>query len=214
MSDADADALEGCKLIKGAIGGNNSSLVINLCKKRKTSSVLLPCGAFLDLYARGVLSNFEVQNKIKVPARSISKIFGNDPQGLDYVKIDVQGFETSVLKGFGDVRPIIIEVEMSFVPLYENSSIFFDLGKRLYDEGYILFHQQYVSRGAYGKYRTTSGYEHKIPIHGDAFFMIDWSREKGLNILKGRESQWKALMLMFGMGGILDYAEDKICPKF
>ena len=214
MTDADMTDADGYKIIKGAIGKtDNSSLLINLCKKRKVSSTLQPTGKFLDLYTRGILSNFKVEKTIKVQGRSVGAIFNNDAQGLDYVKIDTQGSEFSIIKGFSNVTPIVIEVEISFVPLYKNSSIFFDFGKYLYDKGYILFHQQYVSRGAYGKYKTTSGHNNKIPIHGDAFFMPDWTREKGLNIIKGRESKWEALMLMFGMGDILNYAKNNICTK-
>ena len=49
------------------------------------------------------------------------------------MKIDVQGYESQVLAGMGPVRPIIIDIEISFIPLYKNSSIFYDIGKTLYD---------------------------------------------------------------------------------
>ena len=43
----------------------------------------------------------------------------------------------------------------------------------------------------------TRKHVNQIPIHGDAFFMPDWTRKKGIDIIKGRKAQWEALMLIF-----------------
>ena len=202
---------KGYTAVKSLIGRDNRSAVLNICKAGGLSSILQPSGKFSDLYARGDVSIFDIVKTIKLKTETISSIFNNSRDGLDLLKMDVQGFENKVIDGLVDVRPLIIETEISFVPLYKDSAIFFELGKKLYDMGYILFHLSYHSRNSYGKYLTNeTNFKNRIPVSGDAWFMPDWTRKEGVDIIKGREHQWSALMLMFGMEDILNYARDKI----
>ena len=188
---------------KGIGQKSKDGLDLYLCKKRGVSSILKPSGKFLDFYTKGNSSRFKVSKKLKINITSISDIFKHR-ESLDLLKIDVQGYELEVIKGFGKVRPLLIETEISFVPLYEDSAIFFDLGKKMYDMGYVLFHLVYSNRSINNRHIN------HIPVHGDAWFIPDWTRKKGIDIIKGRERKWEALMLIYGMEGIFDYATSEI----
>jgi FkbM family methyltransferase len=209
---SDADATESEKLsneenfhiINKGIGQKSEDCIdLYLCKSLLMSSVLKPSGKFLNFYKKGKSSAFKVTKKEKINTTNISNIFKSRSL-LDLLKIDVQGYELEVIKGFGKVRPLLIETEISFVPLYEDSATFFELGKKLYDMGYILFHSSYKSRN------VNNRHVNQIPVHGDAWFIPDWTRKKGVDIIKGRERKWEALMLIYGMEGIFNYAISEI----
>ena len=126
----------------------------------------------------------------------------------------LQGYEDRIIKGLGNMRPLIISTEISFVPLYKDSAIIFDLGKHLYDMGYIMFHQAYRSRSSPDKQLVYNPYsEVGIPLHGDAWFMPRWTSIAGAEIIKGRELKYQALMKIFGMESISKYALKNINRK-
>lgn len=187
---------------KGIGKKNKDGLTLYLCEKLAVSSILKPSGKFLDFY-KGNSSRFKIIKKLKINIASISNIF-KARGSLDLLKIDVQGYELEVVKGFGKVRPLLIETEISFLPLYEDSAIFFDLGKKMYDMGYVLFHLAYTNKSVDNRHIN------QMPIHGDAWFIPDWTRKEGIEIIRGRERKWEALMLIYGMEGIYDYAASEI----
>jgi FkbM family methyltransferase len=78
---------------------------------------------------------------IKVKTFTLDHIFEDQQlQGIDLLKIDVQGAEHLVLKGGIEAlkKTKLVYTEFSFKPLYDQSSVFFDLYKIFYDHGFIL----------------------------------------------------------------------------
>jgi len=63
-----------------------------------------------------------------------------------WLKIDVQGFELSVLKGAGDFlrKAAAIELELSLVPLYEGQPLMCDLIRFLNENGFSLVAMQEI----------------------------------------------------------------------
>jgi len=81
-------------------------------------------------------------------------------------------------------------------------------GDFLYDIGYILFYTTYAGKSSPEKHKTNKPYDETIiPLHGDAWFMPDWTRNEGIEMIKGRENHYEALMLMFGMEEIFNYSK-------
>lgn len=193
------------KVHKGIGRTSQGEVDLHLCKKPELSSFLKPNGRFLDYYTNENPSRFEVINKTKIDITNVSTIFKNR-DSLDILKIDVQGYELEVIRGLGEVRPLIIETEISFVPIYQDSATFFDLGKEIYDLGYIMFHSSYASVKSPKLLSSTNKDVNQIPIHGDAWFVPDWTRKKGMDIIKNREKKWEAIMLLYGMKSVFDYA--------
>ncbi len=189
------------------IGSKSGEVTLNICKKSKCSSILEPKGEFLDYYTSGNSERLEVIKQEKFQLTTIENLLNkNKIKNLDYLKIDVQGYEQEVLKGLGKYKPIIIKMEISFVPLYKNSSIIFEICDYLYKLGYITFHLAYCSKTSPSIFNTNKKNKHiGIPLHGDIWFMPDWTRQKGEDIIKNRESQYAALMMIFDMSHILKY---------
>ena len=74
-------------------------------------------------------------------------------QPIDFLKIDVQGYELEVLKGSArsllDVAVIYIEV--SFVELYKQQPLFFDIHAFLTKFGFKLFNLYELSSSTTGR---------------------------------------------------------------
>ena len=47
-------------------------------------------------------------------------------------------------------------------------------------------------------------------MHGNAWFMPDWTRSEGKKIINGRDDKWFAIMLIFGMENVFNYASDRM----
>lgn len=195
------------------IGPKNGEVTFNICKKNKCSSILEPKGKFLDYYTSGDSDRLTVTHQKIFPLITIENLLNkNKINTLDYLKIDVQGYEQEVLRGLGEYKPIMIKLEISFVPLYKKSSIIFEVCDYLYKLGYISFHLAYCSKTSPSIFNTNKKNKHiGIPLHGDIWFMPDWTRKIGKDIIKNRETQYAALMMIFDMSHILKY--NKIMPE-
>ena len=193
-------------LIPKLIGKTEGRATLWITEKETGSSVHQPIDTFLNLYSSGDSGRFDCIKQVEYPMTTIAAVLKETSREVHYLKLDTQGNELDVLEGLGEYRPIIIKTEISFVPLYKDQITFFHLAKYLYDMGYILFHLAY--RSSHGPPNKTGEIfcETVIPMHGDAWFMPDWTREKGREIIREREKEYKALMLIFGLGEIFEYA--------
>ena len=179
---------------------------LNITRAVGCSSILEPNFEWID-YHQPNDRRWDVINSVEIEQTTLEKICEKNGLQIDCLKLDVQGYEDRIIKGLGNVRPLIISTEISFVPLYKDSAIIFDLGKQLYDMGYIMFHQAYRSRSSPDKQLLDNPYsEVGIPLHGDAWFMPRWTSIAGAEIIKGREVKYQALMKIFGMESIAKYA--------
>lgn len=202
---------QGYTVIKSLIGGKQGKAVLNIGYHGGTSSVLEQIGSFLEFYTSGNTKRFDVVDKVELPMTTIQAIMEKEPVQLDYLKLDTQGNELDILKGMGDFRPLIIKTEISFVPLYKDTCLFFDVGQFLYELGYILFHTTYYARSSPQKHISRNPFsETLIPTHGDAWFCPDWTRPEGRAMIESREAVYRALMEIFGMSAIYMYAKRKL----
>ena len=215
LVEPDPEALlqnrKGDTVIKNLIGGKDEKVFLNICKSRMVSSILDLNGEFLDYLAAGDTERFDVIDRILLPMSTIESAMKKTGNRVDYLKMDTEGTEHEIIKGFGDFRPLIIKTEIGFVSIRKDQAIFFHLGKELYDMGYILFHLAYGGKSAPAKYKSNKPWNETImPLQGDAWFMPDWTRSEGIKMIKGRKNSYKALMEIFGMREILKYSLDKI----
>jgi len=190
-------------LIPNLVGGREGRVQLNITRKGMCSSILQPNLDVLNLWTSGDARRFEVVQKKEFDMTTIYSVLSETGRQIDYLKLDTQGTELDILKGMGNYRPIIIKTEISFLPLYKDQTIFYDLAKFLFDAGYAMFHLAYASKSSPQHARGPTPYSGTlIPVHGDAWFMPDWTRETGRKIFEGREREYRALMLIFGMGEI------------
>ena len=137
-----------------ALGDVNEKKIINISKRIDSSSIL----------------DFELQDKVFKNTTQQSKELINVKKLDDYIntikgehillKIDVQGYEKNVLLGginlLKKVRYIFIE--LSFIELYKNQPLFYDIYNLLINRGFIL------------KSINNLTYENSFCIQGDFLF--------------------------------------------
>ena len=106
------------------------------------TSLYRPDPKVIDLFdtlgAAGPGGNFHVIRTEPVETRRLDDIPECPP--ADYLKLDVQGAELDVLRGAATslARAVVIELEVEFVPLYENQPLFGDLQTFLRGHGFVL----------------------------------------------------------------------------
>ena len=192
-------------LIPKLMGNKEGRAVLNITRKETNSSIYEPKGTFLNVYTSGSTGRFDCIKQVEFEMTTIARVLKETSRDVHYLKLDTQGNELDILEGLGEYRPLIIKTEVEFVPIYKDQNIFFDLAKFLCDMGYVQFHLSYISRSS-PKARDKPFAGTLIPILGDAWFMPDWTRGKGRGIIRKREKEYEALMLIFGLGEIFEYA--------
>jgi hypothetical protein len=99
------------------------------------------------------------------------------------------------------------------VELYKSQPLFYDVTKFLYELGYIMCDLDIVARPN-GEYYglttpTTGDFSRGIPFTGDAFFMPDWMRPSGQEIIARNSRKWASTLIMRGYADIVEV----VCSK-
>ncbi len=195
-------------VIPSLLGEKVGTRILNIGQRGGTSSYYEPTGEFLELYTSGNSDRFNIVEKIELPMTTLEKVLDDEELKVDYIKLDTQGSELDILSGLNKNLPLFIKTEISFVPIYKDGALFFELGKFLYNKGYLMFHQTYYARSAPDKHLSSKRYEETVlPMHGDAWFCPDWTRENGKKMIQGRKEEFEALMNLFGMKHLYQYSK-------
>ena len=195
----------GKKVIEDVIYSKKTEIDFYETRDLHASSIYKPQGPFLDLYNSdpAYIARYEAVQIHKLMANTLKNVLEDlQVQQIDFLKIDVQGAEKDVLEGLGDYRPLLLIVELQFLPLYHDvpygSEILNYLNKEL---GYIPFILSHNFNGA------------MYPNVKDGFFMPNWMDPRGRKLILEREKEYIALMLMFGQTRILKHVANKIDMK-
>lgn len=121
--------------------GNGKPATFHRCRYNGCSSLYKPDPGIIDLFTSlGDPANafFEVLGTSEVKTKRLDDV--GEVQACDCLKIDVQGAELDVLKGA--VRTLretaVVEVEVEFVPLYENQPLFAEIDMFMRKNGFLL----------------------------------------------------------------------------
>ena len=120
------------------VGAENQELVINISDNLASSSFLNVTHLSTEA-AKGSQFKDTARTKI-VRLDSFLPAHVKNHENI-YLKIDVQGFETEVLKGIAAILSMIkvIQVEMSFVPLYEKGPLYDDIISWFTHRGFEIY---------------------------------------------------------------------------
>ena len=137
------------------------------------TSIFPPDAASADLLGFG--RNMAVTGSMALPTRRLDDIA--DVGGIDFLKIDVQGSELSIIRN-GAVKLqhcLVIQTEVRLFPLYDGEPTFGELAAELTSQGFQFFrflHLKHalLSRGYRKKLRRS---EFGQAVDGDAFFVRD-----------------------------------------
>jgi FkbM family methyltransferase len=121
-----------------ALGAEIGNIDIHVSGNTESSSVL----PMLDLHAELAPESMYVE-VIKVPLTTIDAYMAEKglQQKQTFLKIDVQGYEEAVLQGAVETlkKVAVLQLEISFVPLYANSPIYFDIMRKLESIGFSFY---------------------------------------------------------------------------
>lgn len=116
--------------------GDGEKHTLKVCRASGMTSLFEPDAATLDLFA--VLKPLgEVTQRIELETRKLDDI--TEIEQLDFLKIDIQGAELSVFQhGVQKLaKAVAIQVEVSFVTLYENQPAMGEIDIELRRQGFI-----------------------------------------------------------------------------
>lgn len=120
-----------------AVGSAPGTATINVSENSFSSSIRDMTSAHLDT---APASRFIATEEVQVTTvADLVQDHALDPSRT-LLKIDTQGFEDQVLRGAGDLigRVAAIQLELSFVELYEGQSLFDDLVAAMAADGYRI----------------------------------------------------------------------------
>ncbi len=110
---------------------------LNVCRKQHLSSIFTPNIEFLNNFED--VQRFDVVDKLTVSMDTLDNQLA--AYDIDFIKIDVQGYELQVLKGGTQhINNIVgIEIEVEFEPIYKNQPLFNNVNDFLLNNGFKLF---------------------------------------------------------------------------
>ena len=115
---------------------DGSDQTLHICKGRGMSSLWKPDMQMLELF--DVLRVFcEVIETVKVSTKRLDDVV--EIEHLDFLKIDVQGSELEVFRSAKNKlqEAIMIQTEVSFLPLYKNQPTFGEVDLELRSQGFV-----------------------------------------------------------------------------
>jgi len=132
---------EGCaqwRTINAGIGKEEGELMLNVSENLASSSLLK-----VEMKSIEVDSTTRTTHQENIKITTIDTfIRSNPPFGNNILlKLDVQGYEMEALKG--SMKSIgamtVVQVELSFVPVYENGPLYVDVINFMKEQGFELF---------------------------------------------------------------------------
>ncbi len=198
---------EGYAVVESLIAGHSGEAVLNCTLNPANASMLEPSGAALSYYSADH-SRFEILARPSLRAMTLDDVERELGRAIDYMKLDTQGSELVILEAAKVSRPLIVVSEVSGAELYTGQGLLFDIGKLMQDRGYILFDLAMRSvrpAGLADRLPEGVGPSLGVPMHGDAYFMPDWTRPEGRALIAARPRIWAALMVMHGMEEIVRF---------
>lgn len=123
-----------------ALGDASGNAEINVSANRTASSLLQPSGTGLGH------AGFETVKRVQIQIERLDHVLLQDDLHSGdyrriYLKLDVQGFELSVLEGAGQLldRVVACQVELSFVELYDTQPSAYDVYSWLIQRDFLLY---------------------------------------------------------------------------
>jgi len=116
--------------------GDGSARTLNVCELEGMTSLLVPDPTHLALFNLFPIWG-KVKNQIPVTTRKLDDIA--QIAHLDFLKMDVQGAEREVL-AHGRTKlaeTVVIQTEVSFVPLYQGQPVFGEMDLALRELGFL-----------------------------------------------------------------------------
>ncbi|EKR34234.1 FkbM family methyltransferase [Leptospira interrogans] len=130
-------------VIGTALSDSKQEISFNLCKRQQVSSAYLPNLKFLKAFPDA--ERYDVERAIKIKTDCIDSLLKDkEVKYIDFLKVDTQGLELSILKGASHYLndTIGLQIEIEFVPMYLNQPLFPEVDEYIRTQGFTLFDLQ------------------------------------------------------------------------
>jgi len=120
------------------VGRANEEQIINVSKNSASSSILPVTELSTNAEPLTITTRQEKINIVALDSFLVDKLFGYKSI---YLKVDVQGYELHVLEGVKKLLPTfkVVQLEMSFVPLYEGGPLFNEIISWMSEAGFEIY---------------------------------------------------------------------------
>lgn len=108
-----------------------------ITEKASNSSIYKPRLEIIPL-THGVTDAVRIVREVELATTTVDAEEQRLGVTFDEMKVDVQGANLPVLEGMRRSRPFMIELEAELVPLYHGQALFFEVGRHLFDRGYMV----------------------------------------------------------------------------
>jgi FkbM family methyltransferase len=190
--------------------GNGQIETLNICSAPGMTSILEPDFEYLKLF-HGFSDWAKVTKKVKVQTKKLDDV--NFDKKIDFLKIDVQGYEYEVIKnGNKTIKDcLVVQLETSPIPLYKNEKSFAHVCLQLENLGFQLHSFNQINTRCFKpvmlQNNIYSGLNH--------LFQLDCVFVKKLNLFDKLDlEQLKKIGLIlfysFGSYDLVDYVVSKI----
>jgi FkbM family methyltransferase len=121
-----------------ALGDEQGTITINVSENTESSSVLPMLSTHYELAPEA-----KYVNTISVPITTLDEYISSKSSASEniYLKIDVQGYEDSVINGgLNALKKVkVLQLEISFTPLYEKSLLYYTMMEKLEKMGFSIY---------------------------------------------------------------------------
>lgn len=190
--------------------GNGQIENLNICSAAGMTSILEPDFEYLKLF-HGFSDWAKVIKKVKVQTKKLDDV--KFDKKIDFLKIDVQGYEYEVIKnGNNTIKDcLIIQLETSPIPIYKNEKSFAHICLQLENLGFQLHSFNKINTRCFKpvilQNNIYSGLNH--------LFQLDCVFIKKINLLDNLDLERLkkiALILFYSFGSydLVDYIVSKI----
>jgi FkbM family methyltransferase len=213
-----AQARSGDRFVHAAIGRDGEDVVVELHKKRQTSSIyptdMERVGRFPDA------DRFTSQKTVRLKTVSLDAVCKAEKiTGFDYLKVDTEGHELAILEGYHG--PLMMaEIEVNFHPFRKGLPLFDQVMSLMRSRGFLVADL----RRTFWSPERTRDFNHYgakgFLIFGDALFLLDpFARETHQYLsTPGLRAKYLALLCVYGYAAealmVLDIlADKKLAPQ-
>lgn len=198
------------KYIKTALFNEKTRIDFNITRGRGISSVYTPNRKLLDNFPES--ERFDIVETVKIDTDTLDNMRSRgDIRDIDFIKLDTQGCELRILEGgknLLDASLFGLEVEVEFLPVYENQPLFTEIDSFLKKFDFQLFdiRPHYWKRNIGSRYGGPKGQV----VFADTLYLKDSGEFiKGVSILKNEDEKKSKLVRAIAiclLYGYVDYA--------
>jgi FkbM family methyltransferase len=186
------------RYINAAVGRENEKVELILRKKRQTSSCYKTDMERVRHFHDA--DRFTQEGALSFTTRSLDSVCRSEKiDGIDYLKIDVEGSELAVLDGYSGSF-LLAEIEVNFHPLRKDIPLFDEIMNHMRKRGYLLIDLRRIFWNPL-RQKDLGNYPAKgLLMHGDALFALDPFKEANhvfLNTAAAR-ARYLSLLCVYG----------------